>query len=382
MEKQTTYADAGVNIELGDDASKVLYNAAKETWKNRKGRFGEVVELFSDFSGLRAIDVGGLPQGTFMNLGFDGVGTKMELGERIGKHDTVAYDLFAMVCDDAVVRGAEPVLVGSILDVNSLGNKEESYIDLVKQLAQGYIGAAKAANVAVVNGEVAELGARVQGYGKFNYNWGAGVAWFAKKDRMLIGKEIQPRDSIIALREEGFRSNGLSLVRRIMKQAYGDNWHEKGYNGKSLAELALTPSQIYSGAVVDMFGGFEGTPKAEVNGIAHITGGGIPGKLGRALKPSGLSAVINDPFEPSDFVKYVQELGKVSGKEAYKTWNMGQGMLIITPNPEQVMKIASTHNIQAKEVGTIDKPTGHQRIFISNKGVYRSQELDLNLDIE
>ena len=104
-----TYADAGVHIELGDDASKVLYEAAKATWQNRKGNLGEVVELFQDFSGLRAIHVGGLPNGTYMNLSFDGVGTKMELAERICKHDTVAHDLFAMVCDDAIVRGAEPV---------------------------------------------------------------------------------------------------------------------------------------------------------------------------------------------------------------------------------------------------------------------------------
>src|SRR3989338_10254342 len=111
MEKKITYADSGVNIELGDDASKVLYEAGKLTWKNRKGRLGEVVEIFEDFTGLRAINVGGLPADTYMNIGFDGVGTKMELGERIAKHDTVAYDLFAMVCDDAVVRGAEPVLI-------------------------------------------------------------------------------------------------------------------------------------------------------------------------------------------------------------------------------------------------------------------------------
>src|SRR3989338_5109583 len=90
----TTYADAGVDLSLGDEASKVLFNAAKLTWENRKGKFGEVVEVTQDFSGLRAINVGGLPPDSFTNLGFDGVGTKMELAERLEKHDTIAYDLF------------------------------------------------------------------------------------------------------------------------------------------------------------------------------------------------------------------------------------------------------------------------------------------------
>ncbi|MEK6852964.1 MAG: AIR synthase related protein, partial [Nanoarchaeota archaeon] len=151
MANQTTYADSGVNLELGDDVSKILYNAAKMTWENRKGSLGELIVPFDDFSGVRAVDVSGLPKGTLMNIGFDGVGTKMELAERINDHRTIAYDLFAMVCDDSVVRGAEPVLVGSILDVNSLGKGGENYIEQVRQLAQGYIEAAKAANVAIVN---------------------------------------------------------------------------------------------------------------------------------------------------------------------------------------------------------------------------------------
>src|SRR3989338_3602036 len=156
----TIYADAGVNRDLGDDVSRILYNAAKLTWDNRKGRLGELIVPFDDFSGVRAIDVSGLPKGTLMNIGFDGVGTKMELAERVRDHRTIAYDLFAMVCDDAVVRGAEPVLIGSILDVNSLGTLDKPFIEEVRQLAEGYIGAAKAANVAIVNGEVAELGSR------------------------------------------------------------------------------------------------------------------------------------------------------------------------------------------------------------------------------
>src|SRR3989338_7492340 len=161
MAKQTTYADSGVNIYLGDDVSKILYNAAKQTWSNRKGRLGEVIVPFDDFTGVRAIDVSNLPAGTLMNIGFDGVGTKIELAEGLSDHTTIAYDLFAMVCDDAVVRGAEPVLVGSILDVYSIGKNGNSFIEQIKQLAQGYINAAKEANVAIVNGEVAELGDRV-----------------------------------------------------------------------------------------------------------------------------------------------------------------------------------------------------------------------------
>src|SRR3989338_5928951 len=374
MAKPTTYSDSGVNIELGDDASTVLYEAAKLTWKNRTGRLGEVVEIFEDFSGLRAINVGGLPADTYMNIGFDGVGTKVELGERIAKHCTVAYDLFAMVCDDAVVRGAEPVIVGSILDVKSLGDGDKSHLGFVKQLAVGYINAAKDANVAIVNGEVAELGARVNGYGPFNYNWGAGVVWFARKSRMLTGYEIQVGDKLVGLRENGFRSNGLSLARKVMKAAYGEEWHRETYDGKSLAELALHPSRIYSGAVDDMFGGFNGEPKSTVHGVSHITGGGVPGKLGRALKPSGLGAYLDNLFEPCDLMIYCQEKGNVADVEAYKTWNMGQGMIIITPSPDEVMSVANQHEIENRVIGEITKePT----IRIRNKGINSDKQKEL-----
>ncbi|MDP2946521.1 MAG: AIR synthase related protein [Nanoarchaeota archaeon] len=156
-----------------------------------------------------------------MNIGFDGVGTKMELAERVNDHNTIAFDLFAMVCDDAVVRGAEPVLIGSILDVNSLGKDGENYIEQVRQLAKGYVEAAREANVAIVNGEVAELGNRVGGFGSFNYNWGAGVVWFAKKNNLFTGREIKVGDAVVAFKENGFRSNGLSLVRNIQRGIWG-----------------------------------------------------------------------------------------------------------------------------------------------------------------
>ncbi len=215
LKQMTSYKQAGVNLDLGNTVSEILYNASKETWKNRAGKIGEVIIPFDNFSGLRYTKIGNLPEDAVSNMNFDGIGTKIEIAERMNNHKTVAFDLFAMVCDDAVIRGAEPVHLGSILDVNSLG-KENLFLQQITQLAQGYIQAAAAANVAVINGEVAELGNRVHGYDKFNYNWGAGVLWYARESRLITGQKVIEKDFIVALQEKGFRSNGISLVRKIL----------------------------------------------------------------------------------------------------------------------------------------------------------------------
>ena len=366
-----TYADAGVSIDLGDDVSKILYNAAKKTWENRKGKLGELIIPFDDFSGVRAIDVSGLPQGTLMNIGFDGIGTKMELAERMNDHRTIAYDLFAMVCDDAVARGAEPVLIGSILDVNSLGKEGETHLEQIRQLAEGYIGAAKAANVVIVNGEVAELGNRVSGYGGFNYNWGAGIVWFVDKDNLLTGKEINPGDYVVAFKEDGFRSNGLSLVRKVFENVYGSEWHKQALGNSSLGELALVASKIYCKTIIDAHGGLDSEKKAEIHGIVHVTGGGVPGKLGRALKPTEYGAELDDLFEPSEIMLHCQKAGNISDKEAYKTWNMGNGMLVITAENEKIIQIARLHGIDAKICGKITK---EKEIIIKNKGFQKQED--------
>jgi phosphoribosylformylglycinamidine cyclo-ligase len=308
-----------------------------------------------------------------MNMNFDGIGTKVEIAERVGDHSTMAYDLFAMVCDDAARLGAEPVLIGSILDVNSLGNGDESFVQRIVQLAKGYIGAAKAANVAIVNGEVAELGGRVGGYGDFRYNWGAAVVWFGNKNRIFTGKEILKGDYLVGLEEPGFRSNGISLVRRVLEDFYGHDWHKHGFekSEKTVGELALTPSKIYSSAVVNMTGGYANEPRAKIHGVAHITGGGIPGKLGRVLKHSGLGAIVDNPFEPSEFLKHVQFWGEVEDREAYRTWNMGQGMIIITPEPEKVMSIAKEYEINSQLIGQV---TEDKSITIKSKGCFKEGE--------
>jgi phosphoribosylformylglycinamidine cyclo-ligase len=368
------YKAAGVDIELGDDASKILYEAAKLTFRNRDGNIGEVIVPFDDFSGVRAVDIGSLPEGSLMCMGFDGVGTKVEIAQRMNNHSTIAFDLFAMVCDDAIVRGAEPVLLGSVLDVSSLSGN----IEMIKQLAKGYIDAAKDANVAVVNGELAELGDAIGGYGNFKYSWSSSIVWFANKNNLLTGKEISAGDSIVLFQEKGFRSNGLSLVRKTFESKYGDDWHEAELAGEKLGSLVLQPSKIYSRAVVHMHGGFQTAGCCKIHGVSHITGGGLPGKLGRVLKPSGYGALLTDLFSPCAAMQHCQKLAGIDDREAYRTWNMGQGLAVITPEPEKVISEAKRFGIDAKIAGRVVQD---KKITIVSKGVANKDET-LRFDIE
>lgn len=363
-----------VNIELGDDISRMLYEASKQTHQNRPGL---LVEFHESFSGMRAIPASILKDSENMlfNLGFDGVGTKVEISERLDDHSVVAHDLFAMVCDDAVVRGAEPVAIGSILDVRQLEDNEHTR-KAVRELALGYVAAANTAGVVVVNGEVAELGDRIGGHGDFNYNWGASVLWFAHKERILTGHQIQSGDALIGIVEQGFRSNGITDVRKAMLEHYGPKWHNEivqNLGELSLGRLVQKPSTIYSRFVSELTGGFdiEKEPKAKITGVAHITGGGQPSKLGRMLEPSGLGVVIDGPIDPPAVMKHVQELRGFSDEKAYGKWHMGPGMVIATPEPEKVIIEAKKHALEAQKIGeVVDEPV----IRIKNRGIIQNEE--------
>ena len=370
------------------------------------------------------------------------MGTKIELAERTGRYDTVAHDLVAMIADDSVRNGVEPVLILSVLDASALALNGKPYLEEARQLAKGYIAAAKDANVAIINGETAELGRRVGGFGSapymdeqahrfivahfngdnwegiralcdylgeqdmekkkdllsrmgqeeiefikrmeslrtLNFNWSGTAIGFAREDRLITGQGIVPGESIVGLREIGFRSNGLSLVRKVLRDAYGEDWHLQLLHGKTLGETVLQPSQIYTQTVVDMFGGYEGEEKVHISGIAHITGGGIPEKLGRilALSNRGLGVVIDNPFIVPHIMRHVQQQGKVPDREAYRSWNMGHGMLIVTPDPLKAISVALEHGIDAKKVGHV---TEDSTIRILNQGMFSSSEPELAFSV-
>jgi len=346
-----SYKDAGVDIHAGDSASRLMFEASKRTWRNREASFGQVRLTHESFSSLRFLSTEQFP-GAVFGMNFDGVGTKIEIAERVGDHTTIAYDLFAMVCDDAARTGGEPVAVGSILDFNRVS------ISVVTQLAHGMVEAARIACVAVINGEIAELGARVSGYGEAAYNWGAAAIWFGRHDRLLTGQEITPGDGIVALRERGLRSNGISLVRAVLATAYGEGWHEEQFGESTLGLAALAPSAIYTPALTRLNGGLSATPAARVHGVAHVTGGGIPGKLGRLLAETGCGATLDQLFPPCELMSHCQSLSRITDEEAYKAWNMGNGLLIITPDVERVVSEVAASGYDAQVAGKVDAEPG------------------------
>ncbi len=361
-----TYSNAGVDVEIEAKASRIMYEASRQTYKNRKGKVGNVVQLFDDFSGLKVFPLGGLPYGSVGSIGFDGAGTKTEVSCRIKRFNTIAFDLVAMLTDDAVIRGGEPALIGSVLDIKSLG-KDERYLPVVRELARGYVAAANEANVTIFNGEIAQMGALISGYGEFPFNWGGACLWFGKRRRLISGKEVKPGQRVVVFHEPGFRCNGLSLVRKTYEEKYGPEWHQNRYSSQSgfditLGDAVMRPSTIYTRLMIYLHGGFKGKQRCKIYGAAHITGGGIPEKLGRMLRPSGHGVHLTNLFIPGDCVLHCQKVGYISDYEAYKTWNMGQGMAVVVApkDVETVIAYAKMFNVRAQDAGEIkDEPGIH-----------------------
>jgi phosphoribosylformylglycinamidine cyclo-ligase len=366
------YKEAGVNLELGDALSEMLFRAAEQTWPIRQGRFGELTVDSDSFFAGRSMSILPLlqvpkPEGIRMTMGDDGVGTKVEVAQRVGHNNTVAYDLFAMVVDDAAIKGYEPVAVSTTLDVARLN---EGVRGQMEELAKGYWQAAQKAGVVIVNGETAELGKLVGGYeGALNYNWSATALSVGHADRILTGELVRPGQPLVGFREHGFRSNGLSLVRKIMEQHFGLEWHKEHIEDLPLAlgEMVLTPSIIYSPVLVDVIGGYDlrNESTAHIAGAAHITGGGIPGKLGRMLKPSGHGANISHPFTPPRLMTHLAGLQGIPDDEIYCVWNMGQGMIVASEEPEILIERAAAHGVEAMIVGEV---TESPQILIRSAG--------------
>lgn len=354
----STYEQSGVNISEGDKASRIAYTAAKATFIGRKGMIGEPVVQDGGFAGL--IDMGDF----YLVQNDDGIGSKEVIAETIGKYDTLGYDLLAMVIDDAACVGAEVITCSNTMDVKKVISEK------VEKLMDGFKRACLEHKVIIPGGEIAELNTMVN-----NNLWNATSVGIVEKHKVITGEKVVPGDMVIALKSDGFRSNGFSLVRHILENAFGPDAYMHPYDedtpskkpilGNHTVEgswgaKVLTPSRIYYSFIMDLHGRYKEPSKVDIHGIVHITGGGIAGNLERILgerKINGasvtLGAALDNLFPPHEMMRRLQKIGNVTDEEAYRVWNMGNGMLLVVDpkDVDIVLKRAKAHKIEARVAG-------------------------------
>ncbi|WP_432170407.1 phosphoribosylformylglycinamidine cyclo-ligase [Streptomyces sp. 1222.5] len=343
-----SYAAAGVDIEAGDRAVELMKEWVKKTQRPEVlGGLGGFAGLF-DASALKRFERPLLASAT------DGVGTKVDVARRMGVYDTIGHDLVAMVMDDIVVCGAEPLFMTDYICVGKV--HPERVAAIVKGIAEGCV----LAGCALVGGETAEHPGLL-GADDFDVA-GAGTG-VVEADRLLGADRIRTGDAVIAMASSGLHSNGYSLVRHVLLDRAGLALEaEVAELGRTLGEELLEPTKIYSLDCLAL------TRTAEVHAFSHITGGGLAANLARVI-PDGLHATVDrSTWTPGAIFDLVGRTGNVERLELEKTLNMGVGMMAIVPqeSTEVALTTLADRGVDAWVAGEItdrgDRETGAELV--------------------
>ncbi|UZJ32122.1 phosphoribosylformylglycinamidine cyclo-ligase [Streptomyces endophytica] len=316
-----SYASAGVDIDAGDRAVELM-----KEWVRKTAR-PEVVGGLGGFAGL--FDASALKgyARPLLASATDGVGTKVDIARALGVHHTIGHDLVAMVMDDIVVCGAEPLFMTDYLCVGKV--HPERVAAIVKGIAEGCV----LAGCALIGGETAEHPGLL-GADEFDLA-GAGTG-VVEADRLLGAERIRAGDAVIAMASSGLHANGYSLVRHVLLDRAGMRLDQHlAELGRTLGEELLEPTRIYAAACLAL------TRATEVHAFAHITGGGLAGNLARVI-PDGLHATVDRAtWTPGPVFGLVGTAGAVERRELERTLNMGVGMIAVVP-PESVTTTLAT----------------------------------------
>jgi len=306
----STYKEAGVDIDAGDRAVELMKDSiAKATRPEVLGGIGGFAGLF-DASALKKLSKPLLATST------DGVGTKTEIARQMGIYDTIGEDLVAMVVDDLVVCGAEPLFMTDYIAVGKV--VPERIADIVKGIARG----CEKANTALIGGETAEHPGLLK---EDEFDIAGAATGVVDADKQLGSHRVKSGDLIIAMPASGFHANGYSLVRHILKTEKLDL--QKRYEGfsKTLGEILLTPTEIYT---LDCLALVKAQSE-KIRTFSHITGGGLADNTARVI-PDGLIAKYDRTTWalPSE-MKFMADCAGVPQADMERTWNCGVGMVAI-----------------------------------------------------
>jgi len=315
-----TYKAAGVDIEAGAALVDAIKPLAAST--DRPGTMGGL----GGFGALFDLKAAGFKDPILVS-GTDGVGTKLKVAIESGRHDGVGIDLVAMCVNDLVVQGATPLF---FLDYYAMGQLSvETGRSIVGSIAEG----CRQAGCALVGGETAEMPGL---YAEGDYDLAGFAVGAVERDLVLPRGDIAAGDLLIALPSSGLHSNGFSLVRRIVAVNRLDWAAEAPFApDRSLAEAVLVPTRIYVKPLLPLIAA------RRVKGLAHITGGGLPGNLPRVL-PDHLLADIAfaGGFRPPAVFGWLLRQGGVAEKEMLRTFNCGIGMILVVAEAEADSVIA------------------------------------------
>ena len=331
----TSYASAGVSIEEGDRAVELM-----KEWVE-KARRPEVVGGIGGFAGL--FDASALKNYTkpYLATSADGVGTKVQIAQRMDKHDTIGFDLVGMLVDDLVVCGAEPLFMTDYIACGKV--VPERIADIVKGVAQ----ACAESGTALLGGETAEHPGLLA---PDEYDIAGSTTGVVEADKLLGAELVRPGDVVIAMASSGLHSNGYSLVRHVFFEQAG--WRldrDVPDFGRTLGEELLTPTRLYTLPCLAL------AEAVEVHAMSHITGGGLAANLARVVPETVSVRVDRSTWTPHPVFGLVGSLGGVAQADLDQALNMGVGMVaLVAPDAaDAAIRLLAERGVDAWIAGDV-----------------------------
>ncbi|KAB8188653.1 phosphoribosylformylglycinamidine cyclo-ligase [Nonomuraea phyllanthi] len=330
----TSYEAAGVDIEAGERAVDLMKD------KVARSRRPEVVDDPSGFAGL--FDASALRgyRRPLLASSTDGVGTKVMIAQRYGKHDTIGIDLVGMVLDDLVVCGAEPLFMTDYIACGKV--VPERVAEIVGGVAEG----CRLAGAALVGGETAEHPGAM---GPDEYDLAGAGTGVVEADAMLGPARVRAGDAVLGLASSGVHSNGYSLVRHVLREASLSLDAVLPELGRPLGEELLEPTRIYSLDCLEL------ARVVDVHAYAHITGGGVESNLSRSL-PGHLDAVLDrSSWTPPPVFGVLAQHGGIAQEDMDRTFNLGVGMaaVVAADDADEALRVLAARGLPAWVLGEV-----------------------------
>lgn len=351
-----SYKDSGVDLEVYNEAMKRLPRLMHRTFSPR------VQKLDGGFAGLFLLD---FPNKLFKRnyedpmlvACTDGVGTKLKIGQMLGRHDSVGIDLVAMCVNDAICCGAEPLF---FLDYVAMSHDDPVVLE---QIVSGISDGCVAADCALLGGETAIM---PDVYKRGDYDLAGFCVGVVEKKHLIDGHAIADEDVVIGIASSGIHSNGFSLVRKIVFDV-AKLKPDDPFEGteKTVAETLIEPTLIYTKAIREVLSHYK--VKNVVHGIAHITGGGLEENIERIL-PDGFEIDIDGKsWERPPVFEWLQKHGKVETDEMFRVFNMGIGLaLIVSPfYADAIRRTLEQHSYPSWVIGSVK--SGSKRVTVHDK---------------